>query len=207
MKEKIKDIRNAIDNGCFLSALALALTLPDVCGKVEFPKEEGKKYHSKKAYIDWFNKYVFTYYQGSSEHVNEYAGTQFEGNACYSLRCAYLHSGNMDIEDEKLCVKINQFGLCISSNKDSGIYSDMHGVGTSYFSNKKMYKVRLDVRKLCKILCDAAEKYYKDHQNKEMFKEHEIRIINIEEEMFRIDSKYKPITDEELQMAIEELQK
>ena len=37
-----------------------------------------------------------------------------------------------------------------------------------------------------------------------MFKEHEISIINMEEEMFRIDSKYKPITDEELQMVIKE---
>jgi hypothetical protein len=202
LKEKIKDIRNAIDNECFLSALALALTLPDVCGKVEFLKEVGRK-----VYIDWFDKYVLPYYQDDSEYDNEYEGTQFDGKACYSLRCAYLHSGNMDIENGKLRVKINQFDLCISSTKDSGIYVDKCGVITSNYSDEIVYSVRLDVRKLCKTLCDAAEKYFKNHQNKGMFKEHEIHIINMEEEMFRLNPNYKPISAEELQIALEELKK
>ena len=194
LEEKIKDIRNALDNECFLSALALVLTLPDICGKVEFPKEVGRK-----GYIDWFDKYGLPYYQDNSEYDNEYEGTQFDGKACYSLRCAYLHSGNMDIENGKLRVKINQFDLCISSTKDSGIYVDKCGVITSNYSDEIVYSVRLDVRKLCKVLCDAVEKYIKDFQDKEMFKEHEVRIINLEEEMYRINSNYRPITPEEIQ--------
>ena len=194
MKEKIKDIRNALDNGCFLSALALALTLPDICGRVKFRGEKGKK-----VYIYWFDEFVSPYYQSDDKYADVYKGTEFNGTVCYSLRCAYLHSGNADLKEQDPYIEINQFDLCLSNNKNSGVYVDMHEVITPDCSDEKMYRVRLDVRKLCKILCDAAEKYYIDHEDKEMFKEHAIRIISMEEEMCRINSNYKPITAGELQ--------
>ena len=41
----VSDIRNAIENDCYIAALALALTLPDVCGKAEYPNAgNGKRY-------------------------------------------------------------------------------------------------------------------------------------------------------------------
>ena len=36
--EIIKEIEKALDNEMFLSALALTLTLPDICGKAEYPE-------------------------------------------------------------------------------------------------------------------------------------------------------------------------
>lgn len=184
MEEKIKDIRNALDNECYLSGLALALTLPDICGKVMF---RGKK--GRNVYIDWFDEFVSPYYQGDGTDLYEI--TKFDGTACYSLRCAYLHSGNADLKEQNPSLKINQFNLCLSSNKDNGVYVDMHGVITSVCSNEKMYRVRLDVRKLCITLCNVAENYYIYHEDKEMFKEHGIRIINMEKEMYRINSNFK----------------
>jgi hypothetical protein len=35
--EKIKDINLALTNKSYLSALALSLTLPDICGQIEYP--------------------------------------------------------------------------------------------------------------------------------------------------------------------------
>lgn len=41
----IKEINKALDNDCFLVALMTALTLPDICGAIEYPKEsEGSRY-------------------------------------------------------------------------------------------------------------------------------------------------------------------
>ena len=37
MLEKIEAIEKALDNKSFLPALALALTLPDICGQIEYP--------------------------------------------------------------------------------------------------------------------------------------------------------------------------
>ncbi|MDS0528471.1 hypothetical protein NNC19_22535 [Clostridium sp. SHJSY1] len=202
MEAKFKDIRNAIDNGSYLSALALALTLPDICGKVMF---QGKK--GRSVYIDWFNEFVYPYYQSNNKYADKYEGTEFDGIACYCLRCAYLHSGNTDLGESNLHIKINQFDLCISSNKDSGVYVDMRGIITSNFSSEKIYRVRLDVRRLCKTLCDVAEKYYKDHVDKELFIEHKIRIINMEEEMYKRDPNYKPVTDEEIEIALKNFNK
>ncbi len=178
--EKIKDIGNALNNKNFLSALALALTIPDICGKVEFPNDAGKE-----NYIGWFDKYIYPYYQYNGQYAENYHGTEFDGKACYSLRCAFLHSGNTDIENKKLEVKINQFELCLSSTEDNGIYGDHFGVTTSNYLDTVDYSVRLDVRRLCKIICDAAEKYYQENDQR-AFEDHTCHILNIEEESNRI---------------------
>ena len=48
----IDDMNKALDNDCFLSALSLALTLPDICGKAKYPDEKS----TKKRYIDWYDE-------------------------------------------------------------------------------------------------------------------------------------------------------
>jgi hypothetical protein len=54
MIEKIiKDIDVSLENGAYLGALALALTLPDICGKAKYPSlNVGERY--KK----WYNEHV-----------------------------------------------------------------------------------------------------------------------------------------------------
>ncbi len=54
---KIEDIKKALGNGAYLSALALTLTLPDIYGQVEYPDE--KKVGER--YVPWFNNYVYKF--------------------------------------------------------------------------------------------------------------------------------------------------
>jgi len=75
---------------------------------------------------------------------------------------------------------VNKFELCISSSKEEAIYTDMHGKTTNNQNDKVEYKIRLDVRKLCIILCDAAEIYYIEHHDKGKFMDHNISIIVID---------------------------
>ena len=69
MIKKIEAIEEAIKYKCYLPALSLALTIPDICGQIEYPE-------FKRAKNPSFTEYM-----------------------CYKLRCAFLHSGNSDIED------------------------------------------------------------------------------------------------------------
>lgn len=39
--EKTRQVRSAIDHGLYYPALALALTIPDICAKVEFGSSNG----------------------------------------------------------------------------------------------------------------------------------------------------------------------
>ena len=43
LQRLIDDINKALDNDCFFSALSLALTLPDICGKAKYPNEKSSK--------------------------------------------------------------------------------------------------------------------------------------------------------------------
>ena len=36
---RIDEIEKSLENECYIAALALALTLPDICGKAEYPSE------------------------------------------------------------------------------------------------------------------------------------------------------------------------
>ena len=51
-------MNKALDNDCFFSALSLALTLPDICGKAKYPTDG-----NKKRFIAWYDEYVGAYEQ------------------------------------------------------------------------------------------------------------------------------------------------
>ena len=45
ISDYVKDIKCALQNKCYYSALSLTLTLPDMCGMAEFPKKQvGERY-------------------------------------------------------------------------------------------------------------------------------------------------------------------
>lgn len=83
----LQDVHNANKNNSPLAALALALTLPDICSQAE----HGKKYGTRKDYVDWCNKWM---------PVKE--KWCINGNEYYALRCAILHNGNDDVYEQNI---------------------------------------------------------------------------------------------------------
>ena len=49
----VNDIKRSLSNRLYYPALSLALTLPDICGSVEFPN---KQIHER--YIRWYDVYI-----------------------------------------------------------------------------------------------------------------------------------------------------
>lgn len=70
--DKINEIKAALNAGCLHCALALTLTLPDICAKVLHP--ETGKHNNKKQYIKWFVEYVVPIYSplGKLEFCDRY---------------------------------------------------------------------------------------------------------------------------------------
>lgn len=177
----IKEIENCLSAGSFRCALGMALTLPDICSIVEFPE---LKEESKKRYTLWCEKYLFN--QGHLPSlVVDYGKPReewerirvIEPDMCYKLRCAFLHSGNL---------KLNQrdhddfpvFRLHISSPQENGIYTDSKLQDESLHMNQ----ISLDVRRLVRVLCNAAKEYYDNHSAKEEFENHHVQVVDMEKE-------------------------
>ncbi len=157
----VSEIRAALSYELYLSALALALTLPDTCGKAEYPNEK----RNGERYKNWCSQYVITdrcdsLYGQDMPYLNE--------DIIYSLRNCLLHQSTPNIEQSKIhedrC-KVDKFELVITA--EDGANGDMSMV--SYGAGVRIVhrELQVHISHLCYILCQAAEEYYKN--NKENF--------------------------------------
>lgn len=71
----IDEIAVALNQGLYLVALSAALTLPDVCGKAEYPEERVSTRYKK-----WYSTFV--------------PDGNLPEDSVYALRCSLLHEGN-----------------------------------------------------------------------------------------------------------------
>ena len=158
---KTTEIRKALEFDLYNCALALSLTLPDVCGKIEYPNEHSPSVRYKK----WYVTYVKPLYTNLAEDASD--GTMHEviwinENECWSLRCAYLHAGNYDVDKTILQ------DLKLHAHK-------RNGENYSHMIRNKIH-LDMDVIDLCEKLCDAAEQYYNNIEDKERFSTDVLRI-------------------------------
>lgn len=189
MLKKIETIKQALECECYLPALALALTLPDICGQIEYPnyvKKNGDRLVGKQ-YKAWFDDWVNHRYADPSgwigyKYHQRAKNPYFTGQMCYELRCSFLHSGNSDIEDfgksedEQNRYSYN-FELCVNG-------CDSVGEMWEYPQNnvdkiEKLKTVRIDLGVLCNNLCLSAEEYFQ-HKGKEAFNDHKIKTLDIQ---------------------------
>ena len=154
MLRLIEDVNNALKAECYFSALTLALTFPDICGKAEYPdKKVGKRY------IDWFEEYVGKYEQCPCEQCRDMPMPYLSGEVVYNLRNFLLHQGTPN-KINNSHNKIDNFELVLESEKPFNIYGD----SGSYNGEVKSYRV--NARRLCLILCSVTRAYYEDNRDK-----------------------------------------
>lgn len=154
----IQDIIVAKCNGAYISALSLALTLPNILSNIEGGKKVGKA-----EYIDWFDKWVYKYFK-SDEPQSELESmgrvvTEFDGANCYKLRCALFHSGNVDLQDGKGNRIIDHFELCKTSNWNYASACDISTNGA------KNIHVSLNVIYLIDSLIAGTQEYITKNEN------------------------------------------
>lgn len=88
----------AIQTSCaqqnWYAALYMALTMPDICSKLQDPisKKSGKRYQA------WFDKYLKPAYK------SDFHGPDFHfltAGDCWALRCSLLHEGTDEISTQE----------------------------------------------------------------------------------------------------------
>ena len=169
------EIEKCIENECFLGALTMALTLPDVCGKAMDPSEKS----SKKRYIKWFDTYI-----GNGQRVPEPYGKNMpytSGELLYSLRCFMLHQGSPAIDSseiqEERC-KVDHFKLVISNSGISSSANVSHGINYEITSRS----LNVNVAMLCDIIAETAKYYYEENRERFDFLRCELLDVRDDEE-------------------------
>jgi hypothetical protein len=172
----IKEIKSALNNEEFLAALALALTLPDTCGKAEFPTKG-----NRDRYIGWYDEYVGKYEKPpKAKSDNGLVNTLFDdmpymnGEIIYSLRCCFLHQETPNIEKDRIrdpqC-KVTRFTLIITGAINGGSSS----VSSNPFIESEKRTLEINIVNLCCKLCLVAKSYYEDNKEKFDFFDYDLQ--------------------------------
>lgn len=168
MLKIIEVIQDANAKNCPLPALALALTLPDICSQIEYPNEKNVGYR----YRNWYNNHVHKHEafhctlntqsisNDSSCQSMEEMLHKFNGYACYKLRCLLLHQGEAAINGE-----IKYDNLYFHVHDGVSVQTDLPASSTG----KPTEHISINSKLLCDYLCLYAKKYYNEHTNKHLF--------------------------------------
>lgn len=101
-KTGLQNLYFALDACCasgnWHGALAIALLIPDVCGWMQYPKYRGHT-HTGARYKQWIEEFV--------PRLN--VSGRITSSDVYALRCAYLHQGSSDIDEQKARESFDKF--------------------------------------------------------------------------------------------------
>lgn len=168
--EIINEIERCLSHEEYLAALALSLTIPDICGKAENPELK-----AGERYCTWYDTYMTQYQESMDLYGSDMP--YLSGEVVYKLRCNFLHTGNPNIDKEEIknqkC-KIDHFTLLLSND----LLGDTSHVG--YGAGMKIVErgYSVNVRLLCTRVCNMARKYYADNKEKFNFFQYDLERKN-----------------------------
>ena len=157
--DRIEEVELNIVDGRWQSALALALTLPDICGGIAFP-EIVKHYRDGRVmldrqknptrdvgtqYIRWFDEYAGDHFKLSQSDEKPYIC----GERCWQLRCEYLHQNKGFLNDENNI----HFHLGLNCGMSVCQLDSMN-------IQENRIDIRIDIEHFCLRMCKAAKSYY-----------------------------------------------
>lgn len=158
---RVEEVEQNIEDERWQSALALALTLPDICGGIAFP-EIVKRYRDGRImldrqknptrdvggqYIRWFDEYAGAYFKLSPTDEKPYIC----GDRCWQLRCEYLHQNKGFLNDENESPVRFHLGVNCGTSVCQLDQTTMNSDGMD---------IRIDIEQFCLRMCLAAKSYY-----------------------------------------------
>lgn len=108
MDDYLRAVEKSLETENWHAAVALTLTLPDVCARLEEPTVR-----NKWSYMRWYERYVLSTFQMS---ILGTTSTFLTAKDCYALRCAFLHAGSDDISNEEIRDALIKFHFCVTGS-------------------------------------------------------------------------------------------
>ncbi len=156
MNELTSALRKAVGDKNWYAALALALSLPDICGWLDSGETKvGLRYQA------WFKQYLNHHYdkrlREKEPGIVSECGPFLNGSDCYALRCAFLHQGLEDLTEQNAKKVLSR--VYFHANDKAG-----HCVMVNDL-------LSLDVRTFCGEVADAADAWFAARGNDPKVKE------------------------------------
>ena len=166
--DRVREVEWNIEDQRWQSALALALTLPDICGSIAFPEIVKKRRDGQvmldrqnnptrdvgSQYIRWFDEFAAPFFKVYQNDDAPYIC----GERCWQLRCEYLHQNKGFSNEEK--------GRNVRFHLGVNCGTSVCQLDSSSRSNGNM-DIRIDIEQFCLRMCQAARAYYeKTHLSK-----------------------------------------
>lgn len=138
-------VQMALTNKNWYAALSLALSLPDICGKLDNPSMK-----SQARYTTWVQEWLVPLYTSEigapgTQHVF------LSAEDCYALRCSYIHAGSDDISNERIRKALNDFHFLAPAQ------------GSLIHRNQSNHTLQLQVDIFCSDVVTAVESWL-EHQ-------------------------------------------
>ncbi len=165
----IDEIKVCLNMNCFIAALSAALTLPDVCGKAEFPKV-----NNRKRYVDWYNIYIGNYELNNFPFKRD---ELIDGDIIYSLRNNVFHQGSLDINEK---CNIDTFELLIQEPNRNRMDCSFSGFSETFYEGKKVLnqkRIMISVVDIILKICKCSRNYYNNNKSKFVFLHDKIEFV------------------------------
>lgn len=162
MQRFVDAVRSSLEAGHWLSALTLALTLPDICGRLESPTTK-----SERRYSDWWNKYLLASYQYQSG-AGQPVRTFLSAGDVYALRCSHLHEGTDDTANQRAQVALTQFHFIEPPTDDSIVHCNQLG---------DTLQLQIDI--FCRDICAGGERWLDDVKGDRQIQARMDRLLSI----------------------------
>ncbi len=143
MNHVATSIRQAVEQQNWYAALALALAVPDICGRIALPEEKSSRRRFEAWWAEWAEP-AFTA-ERPTKHVFVPAGD------AYALRCSFLHEGSGDLFGHKAREAVDRFTF---------VDAPMHLIVVGKH-------LMLNIGQTCHAICDALERWLADPANEQ----------------------------------------
>jgi len=154
MRRLVESVRLSLSTENWYSALFVALSMPDICGRLEDPTKP-----SDERYMDWFRRYLSGVYGAPT------AEPFLTPEDCYALRCALVHQGAADITGQKKKKILDEICFFRPGSQAFGPLRPGHcNRLTNVRVNDREFKsaLCLMVTGFCEDMCKAVEKWLSD---------------------------------------------
>lgn len=163
----IKEIEKSLANELYISAFALALNIPAICGAKAYPNAVEKEQYKK-----WVNEQYCQNRKSPSVYIDRLPYESAE--LLYDIRNKFFNNGTFNINKNYDEFKLDRFILRFESKKPFNIYIGSSSVLCDGSMSEKGV-LTINVRDFCLSLMELGEKFYRD--NEIMFNEKDNIII------------------------------